>query len=54
MEWPVSRTDGVRSIIEFTLEEHPDFDHTQELTKQIDERVIRFIEDIEQLLATST
>lgn len=42
--------DRVRSIIEISLDEHPDFHQPKGLTKQIDERVTRFIKDIEKLV----
>lgn len=42
--------DGIRSIIEICIDEHPDFEYQEELIKKIDERVVRFVEDIEKLV----
>jgi len=42
---------GVDSIIESILMEQPDFNHPEELKMQIEERTIRFINDISSLLA---
>jgi uncharacterized protein (DUF1499 family) len=41
---------GVDSIIEATMVEEPDFDHPEELKKQIEKKTIGFIDDIVKLL----
>jgi len=41
---------GVDSIIEATMVEDPDFDHPEELKKQIEKKAIGFIDDIVKLL----
>lgn len=41
---------GVTTIIESILVKQPDFDNPEELTKQIDTGLVRFIEDMEKIL----
>lgn len=41
---------GVDSIIEAILVEQPDFDHPEELKKQIEKKTIKFIDDITAVL----
>lgn len=41
---------GVDSIIESTLVEKPDFDHPEELKKQIEKKTMEFIKDITSIL----
>lgn len=41
---------GVDSIIESTLVEKPDFDHPEELKKQIEKKTMEFIKDIISIL----
>lgn len=41
---------GVDSILESVLAEQPDFDHPEELKKQIEGKTIKFIADIASLL----
>ncbi|MGB9342326.1 DUF7000 family protein [Trichococcus sp.] len=41
---------GVDSIIESTLVEKPDFDHPEELKKQIEKKAMEFIKDIISIL----
>lgn len=43
---------GVDSIIESTLIEQPDFDHPEDLRKQIEVRTIEFADDIRSILNT--
>ena len=45
-----STTKGVDSIIESTLIENPDFNDLDNLTKQIEERAMKFIKDVENFL----
>ena len=42
---------GVDSIIESILVEQPDFDHPEELKKQIEKKTIEFVNDISSMLA---
>ncbi|MDW7740599.1 MAG: hypothetical protein SCJ97_11195 [Bacillota bacterium] len=41
---------GVDSIIEAILVEQPDFDHPEELKKQIGNKATQFIDDINRIL----
>ena len=41
---------GVDSIIESTLVEKPDFDHPDELKKQIEKKTMAFVKDILSIL----
>ncbi|MDD3363345.1 MAG: hypothetical protein PHZ03_00015 [Syntrophomonas sp.] len=41
---------GVDSIIESTLAEQPDFDHSAELMKHIERKTIEFVNDITSIL----
>ncbi len=41
---------GVDSIIESILVEQPDFDHTGELRKQIERKIMEFVNDITSIL----
>lgn len=42
---------GVDSIVEFILEDNPDFSELGTLTKQIDQGTLKFIKDIESFLS---
>jgi hypothetical protein len=42
---------GVDSVVEYTLVDNPDFSDLDALTKQIEQRALKFIEDIESFLA---
>jgi hypothetical protein len=44
-------TKGVDSIIEYTLVDNPDFNDLDILTKQIENRTLKFIKDIENFLS---
>lgn len=43
---------GVDSIIETILIENPDFDHQEELMRQIEEKTLKFISDMSGLIET--
>ena len=43
-------TPGVDSIIESILVEQPDFDHPEDLRKQIEERILAFVYDVISIL----
>ncbi len=45
---------GVDSIIEMRIDKQPDFDHAEELKKQIEKKSIRFISDISSFLVHSS
>ncbi len=47
----VASTQGVDSIIEYILVEHPDFSDLAMLTKHIEKRTLAFIMDVEDFLA---
>ncbi|MBP6209055.1 MAG: hypothetical protein KA473_06410 [Anaerolineales bacterium] len=42
---------GVDSIVEHTLVDNPDFSDLESLTKQIEQRTLKFVQDIERFLA---
>ncbi len=42
---------GVDSILEYTIADKPDFNDTDSLTRQIEERTLKFINDIEYFLS---
>jgi len=44
---------GGDSIIESILNEHPDFDHQDELMKQIEEKTLIFVKDMTRLIEAS-
>ena len=44
-------TPGVDSIIESILVEQPDFDHPEDLRRQIEERTLAFVSDIVSILS---
>jgi hypothetical protein len=46
-----STTEGVDSIIEYTLVDKPDFSDLDTLTKQIESGTLKFIKDIENFLS---
>lgn len=48
----VPTTEGMDSILEYTLVDDPDFDDLEALTKQIEMGTMRFIADIEDFLST--
>jgi hypothetical protein len=47
----VSTTKGVDSIIEYVLVENPDFSDLDNLTKQVENGTLQFINDIENFLS---
>ena len=46
-----STTQGVDSILEYILVEHPDFSNLDTLTKQIEKKTLTFIKDVEDFLS---
>lgn len=48
----VESPEGVDAIIEHVLVENPDFEDLDELTRQIEDRVLAFIGEIDEFLAT--
>ena len=49
-----STTKGVDSIVEGVLVENPDFSDLDALTKQIEQRTLKFIDDVENFLSKHT
>jgi hypothetical protein len=47
----VSATEGVDSIIEYTLVDNPDFSDLDALTKQIEGATLKFVQDVESFLS---
>jgi hypothetical protein len=48
----VSTTEGVDSILEYTLVDNPDFNNLDILTKQLESETLKFITDVESFLST--
>ncbi len=48
----VSTTEGMDSIVEHVLVDHPDFGDLDALTKEIERGTVRFTKDVESFLAT--